>query len=177
VAGASGGPPDYLQLTPAYYTNLTQARSRGFEGEVNALLPFGLTGSASYTQTIARVYAVPAGYTGTQPGTALLRRPSHSGTASLYYGQSNAWGLGASAQYVGKRPDMDFSQYPSPTVTLPSYVKLGLSGSVRVLHSNATSVSITARVDNALDRKYQDVFKFPAPGRAVFIGARISASR
>jgi len=177
VGGTYGGPPDYLQLTPAYYTNLTQARSKGFDGELNVLFPFGLTGSASYTQTIAQVYAVPPGYTGAQPGSALLRRPSHSGTASLYYAKSPAWSLGASAQYVGKRPDMDFSQFPSPTITLASYVKLGLSGSIRVLQSNATSVSLTARVDNALDRKYQDVFNFPAPGRALFIGARISAIR
>jgi len=177
VSGATGGPPDYLQLTPSYYTNLTQARSKGFEGEVNAAFPFGLTGAASYTQTIAQVYSVPPGYTGMQPGTALLRRPSHSGTASLYYAPSPVWSLGAAAQYVGKRSDMDFSQYPSPTVTLATYVKLGLSGSVRVLHSDATSVSLTARIDNALDRRYQDVFNFPAPGRAVFVGARISATR
>lgn len=177
VSGANAGPPAYLELTPAYYTNLTQARSKGFEGEVHVLFPFGLTGSAGYTQTIAQVYAVPPGYTGSQPGSALLRRPSHSGTASLYYARSPAWSLGASAQYVGKRPDMDFSRYPSPTITLASYVKLGLSGSVRVLQSSATSISLTARVDNALAKKYQDVFNFPAPGRAVFIGARISAVR
>jgi vitamin B12 transporter len=177
VPGTNGGPPDYLQLTPSYYTNLTQARSKGFQGEVNALLPLGFTGSASYTQTIAQVYSVPSGFAGARPGDALLRRPSHSGTASLFYSHSSAWNVGASAEYVGKRPDMDFSQFPSPIVTLASYMKVGLSGSLRVLRSHTTSVSLTARVDNALGRKYQDVFNFPAPGTAVFLGARISAVR
>lgn len=177
VAGVSGGAPDYAVITPAYYTNLTQARSKGFQGEINAVLPMGFIGSASYTQTIAQVYSVPPGYTGSQPGDALLRRPSHSGTASLFYSHSSDWNLGASADYVGRRPDSDFSQYPSPTVTLPAYVKLGLSGSLLVLRASATTVSLTARVDNALDTQYADVFNFPAAGRAVLIGARISARR
>jgi vitamin B12 transporter len=177
IAGVSSGPPDYTQITPAYYTNLTQARSKGFQGELDATLPLGFTGSASYTQTIAQVYSVPPGFTGSQPGDALLRRPSHSGTATLFYSRSAGWSVGASADYVGKRADTDFSQFPSPTLTLAPYVKLGLSGSLRVFRTDKTSLSLTARVDNALDRKYQDVFNFPAPGRAVLIGARISAAR
>jgi outer membrane cobalamin receptor len=32
-------------------------------------------------------------------------------------------------------------------------------------------------VDNLLDRRYQDVFNFPAPGRAILIGAKLSAVR
>jgi vitamin B12 transporter len=141
-------------------------------------LPFGFTGTASYTQTIAHVFAVPPGYTGSQmPGDALLRRPSHSGTASLFYARSNEWSAGVSANYVGKRPDMDFAQFPSPTVTLASYVNMGLSGSMRVFRTDATTVSLTARVDNLLDRRYQDVFNFPAPGRAILIGAKLSATR
>ncbi len=178
VSGSYGGPPDYVQLTPAYYSNLTQARSKGYQAELNASLPLGLSAAASYTQTIAQVFAVPPGYSGSQkPGDALLRRPSHTASASLFYSQSSDWNVGASADYVGKRPDMDFSQYPSPTVSLSSYVKLGLSGSVRVFRTDATSVALTARVDNALDRHYEDVFHFPAPGRAVLIGARLSAIR
>lgn len=178
VAGLYGGAPDYAPITPAYYSNLTQARAKGYQGELDATLPFGLTGTASYTQTIAQVYSVPPGYTGSQqPGDALLRRPSHSGSASLFYSHSANWNVGASADYVGKRPDMDFSQYPSPTVTLPSYVKVGLSGSLRVFRTDETSVSLTARIDNALDRRYQEVLNFPAPGRAILIGARLSAIR
>ena len=178
VSGAFGGPPDFVQLTPSYYSNLTQARSKGYQSELDVALPFGFSGAASYTQTIAQVFAVPPGYGGSQmPGDALLRRPSHSGTASLFYARSSDWSIGASADYVGKRPDMDFSQFPSPTLTLAPYVKLGLSGSLRVFRTDATSVSLTARVDNALDRRYQDVFNFPAPGRAILVGARLSAVR
>ena len=178
VAGEYGGAPDFAPITPAFYSNLTQARSRGYQADVSATLPAGITGSASYTQTIARVYSVPPGYAGSQqPGDALLRRPSHSAAASLLYSRSADWNLGASADYVGTRPDMDFTQFPSPTVALPSYVKVGLSGSLRVWRADQTTVALTARVDNALGRRYDDVLHFPAAGRAVLIGARLSSTR
>lgn len=178
VAGSYGGPPDYAELAPAYYANLTQARAKGYQGELSASLPGGLNATAAYTQTIAQVYAVPPAYGGSQhSGDALLRRPSHSAMGTLFYAPSVAWSVGASADYVGKRPDMDFSRYPSPTLTLPSYVKVGVSGSVRIFTSAGTSVALVGRVDNALDRHYADVYNFPAPGRAVFIGARLSAVR
>ncbi|MDQ6737971.1 MAG: TonB-dependent receptor, partial [Gemmatimonadota bacterium] len=178
VAGSYGGPPDYAELAPAYYANLTQARAKGYQGELSASLPGGLNATAAYTQTIAQVYAVPPAYGGSQhPGDALLRRPSHSAMGTIFYAPSVAWSMGASADYVGKRPDMDFSRYPSPTLTLPSYVKVGVSGSVRIFTSAGTSVALVGRVDNALDRHYADVYNFPAPGRAVFIGARLSAVR
>lgn len=178
VAGEYGGAPDFAPITPAFYSNLTQARSKGYQADVSATLPIGLTGSVSYTQTIAQVYSVPSGYAGSQQaGDALLRRPSHSAAASLLYSRSADWNVGAAADYVGRRPDMDFTQFPSPTVTLPSYVKLGLSGSLRVWRTEQTSVAVTARVDNALGRRYQDVLHFPAAGRAVLIGARFSATR
>ncbi len=74
-------------------------------------------------------------------------------------------------------PDMDFAQYPSPTVTLPAYVKLGLSASVAVLHERTNTVALTARMDNALDRHYEEVLHFPTPGRTLYVGARITATR
>ncbi|MDQ2891413.1 MAG: TonB-dependent receptor [Gemmatimonadota bacterium] len=178
VPGTFGGPPDYTQLTPASYSNLTQARAKGYEGEIHAVLPSGLTASANYTQVIARVYEVPPNYAGSQrPGDALLRRPSHSASGSLFYAPGDVWSIGGSADYVGKRADMDFSKYPSPTLTLAPYVKVGLSGSLRLLRTESASVSLTVRVDNALDRRYEDVYNFPAARRAILIGARMSAGR
>jgi outer membrane receptor protein involved in Fe transport len=37
------------------------------------------------------------------------------------------------------------------------------------------SLSLTIRVDNALNRKYEDVLNFPAPRRTILIGARYGA--
>jgi outer membrane receptor protein involved in Fe transport len=73
---------------------------------------------------------------------------------------------------------MDFTHFPSPVVTLPDYVKLDLAGSRSLLRSGSgrSGIDLTVRIDNALNRKYEDVFRFPAPGRTWLIGARIEGA-
>ncbi|MGI8510485.1 MAG: TonB-dependent receptor plug domain-containing protein [Gemmatimonadaceae bacterium] len=178
VAGVTSGPPNYTELTPAYYDNLTQARSKGYQAGAQLDLSSAWRASVNYTQVIAAVYAVPPNFAGSlNPGDALLRRPSHSGDALVSYTAPLGWSASANVNYVGKRPDMDFALYPSPTVSLPSYVKLDVAGSVNVLHSSSSTVALTARIDNALDKQYEDVLHFPAPRRTVLVGARIAAAR
>src|SRR5690606_11983467 len=129
----------------SYYDNLTQARSKGWESELHAILWPGFTASANYTHTIARVYKVPVGYAGTQPGTELLRRPSHSGHLNLSYIYPGRGSVAITTSYIGKRPDTDFNQFPSPTLALPSVVRVDLGGSVDVLRTLGYSVAATAR--------------------------------
>lgn len=167
-----GGPPNFL----GSYANLTEARSKGYEAEL-ALTPVGeWSASASYTFVEPKVTEVSSNYSGDQrPGDALLRRPKHSGTAALNWSRANKASFSALASVVGERPDMDFTRFPSPVVTLPTYVKLDLAGSQNLLRgaSKKSSMDLTVRVDNALDKKYQDVFGFPAPRRTWLVGARI----
>ncbi len=178
VSGATSGPPNYAQISPAYYDNLTQARSKGYEADAHVAISQFWRASLNYTQVIASVYSVAPGFGGSlRAGDALIRRPSHSGSALLSYTAPNIWSAAASANYVGKRPDMDFAQFPSPTVTLPHYVKLDLSGSVELLHAHSHSVALTGRVENALNVRYEDALHFPAPGRSVLVGARITLAR
>lgn len=177
VGGQTSGPPDYTQLTPAYYDNLTEARARGYEARATFVPTSAWSASVSYTQLLATVYSVAPAFGGSlRPGDALLRRPSHSGTALLAYTAPTGWNASASANYVGKRPDMDFAVYPSPTVSLQSYVKLDLAASLPLFQKNGSDVAITVRVNNALDRKYQDVLHFPAPRRAFLLGGRLGVA-
>ncbi|MDQ6716905.1 MAG: hypothetical protein M3Z17_01010, partial [Gemmatimonadota bacterium] len=68
--------------------------------------------------------------------------------------------------------------FPSPTLTLPSSVKLDISARRRVLAlAGRDQLSLTARVENALDKKYQDVIGYPSPRRVVLIGAEFSGTR
>ncbi|MGI9091030.1 MAG: hypothetical protein ACR2GG_08005, partial [Gemmatimonadaceae bacterium] len=161
-----------------YYDNLTQARARGYQAGAQLALGREWSASLSYTQLLAKVYAVPPGFGGSlRPGDALLRRPSHSGSGLLSYAAPAGWYASANATYVGKRPDMDFAIFPSPTITLPAYVKLDLAGSVDVLRTPSRTLGLTARVDNVLDKRYEDVLHFPAPRRTVLIGGRLTATR
>ena len=167
-------PPDAGGKSASIYENLTSARSHGYEGGIR-LFPFeGLTASADYTQTIARVISVPSSYQGSNAaGDALLRRPSHTGNAIVTYAH-RGWTGGIVLTYVGSRPDLDFQQYPSPTVSLPAYTTVDLSAAAPVLGRNGTAIALTARVENALDRSYQEILNFPAPGRTLLVGARLT---
>jgi vitamin B12 transporter len=178
VSAVTSGPPDYTVITPAYYSNLTQARAKGFEGELHAILIDHLTAAASYTQTIAQVYKVSPAYAGSSsPGDALLRRPSHIGSLNLAYALPNLGSAAITTSYVGKRADVDFSQFPSPTVTLPSYVKVDASVAADLLHTPQYTVAATGRVENLFDKQYEEVLHYRAPGRAVFVGLRVSTGR
>ncbi|MEO7366766.1 MAG: TonB-dependent receptor [Gemmatimonadaceae bacterium] len=171
----SGGPPNYL----GSYANLAEARTRGYEGEliVTPLSPVSLT--ASYTIATPRVAKLSPGYTGDlKVGDALVRRPTHSGNATITYSEKSSGSFSVMASYIGKRPDFDFNEFPSPVVTLPSYVKVDVAASRSLFHSatGKSDLSLTARVDNLLDKKYEDVLHYGSPGRTFLIGARLSGS-
>jgi outer membrane cobalamin receptor len=167
----SGGPPDFL----GSYANLTGASSNGYEAEA-AIFPSGVwRATASYTIVNPRVTEIPSGYQGTDRiGDALIRRPSHSGSLVLGYAKPASISFAASASYVGKRPDTDFSTSQSPRVTLPAYTKLDLSADVPIGFVNHGGLALNARLENALNKHYEDVLHFSAPGRTLLIGARAS---
>ncbi|MGH7604440.1 MAG: TonB-dependent receptor plug domain-containing protein [Gemmatimonadaceae bacterium] len=166
-----GPPPDFL----GSYANLTGASSNGYEAEISVFPVGAWRGTASYTVVNPRVTQVPSGYQGADKvGDALIRRPSHSGSFVLTYTRPASVSLGAAANYVGKRPDTDFSLFPSPRVTLPAYVKVDLSADVPVGFGNHGGLALNARLENALNRHYEDVLHFRAPGRTLLIGARAS---
>jgi vitamin B12 transporter len=168
----SGGPPTFL----GSYANLNAATANGYEAELR-LTPRGAwRGSASYTVVNPRVVAVDAGYTGSdRPGDALIRRASHSGSVVAGFTSTRGLSLSGAINIVGKRPDTDFSQFPSPRVSLPAYTKVDLSAEFPLIPAQRGGLTLNARVDNALDKQYQDVLGFDAPGRVIFIGARAVA--
>ena len=169
----AGGPPSFM----GSYANLAEAESNGYEAELDLTPPGMISAFASFTHVRPRVARVSSAYAGSLvPGEALIRRPTHSGTASLRITPRRS-AIALTASYVGKRPDLDFNQFPSPTVTLPAYTRIDASGVVDLWRAGSGStLSLTARVENALDREYETVLHYPAPGRTVLVGARFSGS-
>lgn len=171
----SGGPPNFL----GSYANLTEARTRGYDVELVVTPVSPWSASASYTIATPRVTKLSSTYTGDlKVGDALVRRPTHSGNGTITYSDKASGSFSVMASYIGKRPDFDFNQFPSPVVTLPSYVKVDVAASRSLFHSmtGKRDVSLTARVDNLLDKKYEDVLHFASPGRTFLVGARVSGS-
>lgn len=169
-----GGPPTFL----GSFANLTAAESNGYDVEVALTPDEDLSATASYTQASPRVTELSPSYEGgLTVGQALIRRASHTGTAAVRYRRAGVGSLSATANYVGKRPDLDFREFPSPVVTLPSYTRLDLAGSIDVLRvRRAPALALTARVENVFDKRYEDVLNFAAPGRVILIGARYTGS-
>jgi vitamin B12 transporter len=168
-----GGPPSFK----GGYANLTEAESKGYEAEIDVTPPGIVSATASFTHARPRVARISSSYSGSLvPGQALIRRPTHSGTASLRIAPSRG-SIALTASFIGKRPDIDFNLFPSPTVTLPAYTRVDASGVLDIWRSiTGASLSLTARVENALDKRYETVLHYPAPGRTILVGARYSGS-
>jgi len=95
------------------------------------------------------------------------RRPANSGSVSAQIA-SGAWSASIAAAFVGTRYDTDFSTYS--TVALPAYALLSLAGSYRI--NNA--LTLTARIENATDARYEDVIGYPTLGIGGFAGVRVN---
>ena len=165
----NGSPPTFK----GSYANLTGATSNGYEAEIQVSPVGSWRGSASYTIVNPRVRQVdPAYQGGDKVGDALIRRPSHSGRLLVSYARPSSASFGASINFVGKRADFDFAQFPSPRVTLPAYAKLDLSTELPLTRLQRGGVKLTARIENVLNKHYEDVLHYAAPGRTILVGAR-----
>lgn len=163
-------------VAPTYkgsYANLMSAAANGYEVEVRITPSHAWRASASYTVVNPRVVEVAPDYSGSdRPGDALIRRPSHSGIIVAGFTAPRGLSLSGALNFVGKRPDTDFSQFPSPRVTLPSYVRMDLSAEFPLVKAARGGLRLNARIENLFDERYEDVLHFATPGRVVFIGAR-----
>lgn len=136
---------DLIDFDPVRFqsVNVGRARTRGVEGE--AVLRRGdLTLRANATYLDAEDL---------DTGTQLLRRPHQSASLSLQWAPARAT-LAATLRAVGERRDY-------PDVRLPGYSALDLAAT---WHTSEL-LSPYLRVDNALDRRYQEVAGYPAPRR------------
>jgi vitamin B12 transporter len=98
-----------------------------------------------------------------------IRRPRHSGgcVADLA-GARTSVQLGI--VYTGARRDSDFATFPATPVTLDGYW-LGAAS----LRFNALEwLTLVARIDNAFDDRYEDVFGYDTAGRRFTVGFQAS---
>lgn len=158
------------------YFNVAGAQANGVELEAEYHGFDRLTLGASYAWTETRT--TQAGFDSTTGanyvvGQKLIRRPPHALTFSAVRAIGAAGSVQLVALYTGKRDDRDFADYPATPVTLPAYTRVDLSGVVPFPASIARGTALLVRVDNLLDARYDEIARFPAPGRAVFVGVRV----
>lgn len=165
-------PPDAV---PNYF-NVAAALADGVELEARVSPSPRWSATASYTRL--RTTVVDAGVDGgpTAPlvtGAPLLRRPAHAASLALAVRPADRVRLHADASYVGRRADANFAD--GTRVEDPAYTLVALAAELDVLRRAAgvPSLTLTARLDNALDERYDAIFGFRSPGRMLLAGARL----
>jgi outer membrane cobalamin receptor len=71
---------------------------------------------------------------------------------------------------VGSRHDVGY-------VRLPWYTTLDIAGEMRLIRRGTVDLSLTARLENALDERYESIRNYEAPGRTVLLGGRAKVGR
>jgi vitamin B12 transporter len=158
------------------YRNGAAAEARGVEMGLTSSPGGGVDASLSYTYL-----STEASDDGGTPsasfasGQRLLRRPQHSAQLTLSARAWNRATLGGSVIYVGRRDDVDFTQFPSQRVELPAYVLVDLAGEIEIIQATAGRPGIAGRlrVENLFNQQYEQVVGFSGRRRGVFGGVKL----
>ena len=164
--------------TDPNFFNVAAASSRGLEVEVDGVLG-SFRGSASWTRLDTEVTnsgfdeGPGATFVG---GESLLRRPKHTFNARVAADAGSRAQLFADVSVVGMRADRDFTQFPAAPVQLARYSNLAVGGSVEVVAAGVGGPGfvLELRAENVLNRDWEEVFGFRAPGRAMYVKGILS---
>jgi len=158
---------DWELVDPIWFTgtykNIAKASSEGVELTAS-YQPFdSLLMRAGYTYTKTR---------DKETGEELLRRPKHKLTGDINYRFLGAGNLNLGLVYVGSRDDLTFDPitYAQQTVTLKDYLVVNLAASYDV----TKNLQLFGRIDNLLDRHYEEVLGYGTPGIGAYGGVKVS---
>ncbi|MDJ0928896.1 MAG: TonB-dependent receptor [Gammaproteobacteria bacterium] len=141
------------------------SRRQGLEVDLRLALLEQLDMQASYTYTDSKA---PTGENGK---ATELRRPRHMAALNLNYGfLGQRAGVNLNVSYTGDQKDQDFSQFPSPIVTLDAYTLVNLTASYRI----SENFTLYARAENLFDEQYENVFGYRTPGAGYYAGVRLN---
>jgi vitamin B12 transporter len=148
-----GCPSRYL--VGGYYYNVGRTRATGAEAEIAANVTDTLKLTANYTNltSIDRATGLP-----------LARRPHIEANALLFWTPTSQWSVGGGVTYVGHRFDD-----AGATIPLPGTILFNIYGNYRLTET----YELFARVENLLDKHYEPVFGYGAPGRTAYAGLRV----
>jgi vitamin B12 transporter len=140
--------------------NIGQATTYGFENFVSYRPWQPLTLRADYTYTMANDDTTH---------TELLRRPKHKVSLDAKWQATPALSFTATAVYTGKWVDINRDGTASGLFATP-YTLVDLTGNYDLGHG----VALFARIDNLLDRHYQNPIGFQHQGLGVFGGIKVA---
>jgi vitamin B12 transporter len=150
---------NYVTVNPVTfvgeYVNVNKAFAQGAEVVERAQIRPQIALNSAYTYTSSQYLDNPAPFDAVyNPGQPLLRRPKHSGSLLLTY-LGSRWGGNLGGSFVGRRADSDFLGLGINHAA--GYVRADFGGWFRV----NSRVTAYANVENALDRRYNEVVGYP----------------
>ncbi|MDJ0879076.1 MAG: TonB-dependent receptor [Halieaceae bacterium] len=143
-----------------------ESERQGLELSASWLLLDGLTLNAAYTWLDSE----------DPDGEEEIRRAEHIASANLnwdfFAGRAN---LNLQVDYNGEQDDFFFPPTPpfQERVELDDFTLVTLTGSYQLLNN----LQLYARIENATDEDYEEIFGFVAPGRTAIAGVRYSFGR
>ncbi len=159
--------------------NISNARAKGLELAATVRQRAGsidVQARVGYTRLDTAILAVDRGGAAPPPfeaGQPLLQRPRHQWSldVSATAGRWNVWARGGGRGRV-LAVEPTYGTYGG-LFTAPGYDVWNAGSSWTVTHQ----LGLFARVENLFDRRYEEVFGFPALGRAATVGVRVAAGR
>jgi outer membrane cobalamin receptor len=154
----------------AQYFNVGLTRARGVELAAHLAATRTIEVRAGYTFLDSAVLESTApGDIVFRRGESLFRRPRHSG----YAGVTVAWrrlAADLSAVFIGRFVDSDFALLDPPLTANPGHDTMDARLSYRL----AQHLTLQLAIDNATDARYSEPLGYPALGRAIRAGARMT---
>lgn len=149
------------QIFVGEFVNVNRSMAHGAEIEFRGRLRKNLQLDSAYnytsTQILEAPLCTPANFCDPilAAGSPLLRRPKHSASTLLTY-LGSRWGASLGGSFVGRRPDSDFLGLGIDHAA--GYVRADLGGWYAIRRWMTAYVN----VENALDRRYNEVVGYPA---------------
>jgi vitamin B12 transporter len=143
------------------YNNVSRARSEGVELTAQWKPLDALALQANYTHLNAEDRS---------PGSAafgknLVRRPGETASALVDYRLPFGLETGVTLTHAGSSFDN-----ASNTRRIQGYEVVDL----RLAYPVTSSIEVQGRVENLLDEQYETIYRYGMPGRAAYVGARLS---
>lgn len=171
-----GGPVKLPDGRLTSFVNFDRARARGVELSVAArpMRQLSLAGNYTYLNSRQTEAADVIDFnTGTlvpnpEVGLTLLRRPKHSGSFNAAW-IGEHFDINLQGFIVGERRDLDPVTF-SRLATNRGYSKVDLAGAYRLTNQ----LTFFARVENLLNRNYEEILGFPAYRLTFSAGLKLS---
>jgi vitamin B12 transporter len=138
------------------FVNVNRELAHGAELEFHARLSGRITATGGYTYLSSQILDAPFAFDPLlASGQPLLRRPKHSGSVIIAY-SGKRWGSDMAATFVGPRRDSDFLGFGIDHAA--GYARVDFGG----WYAIDRHITAYANVENATNRRYQEVVGYPA---------------